>query len=39
MSGKRGHNNDMDEFVETHVVRPLKTYASGMCITAALFNI
>ena len=30
MSGKSGHNLDMDEYVEVHVVRPLKTYATGI---------
>ena len=30
LSGKRGHNLALDEYVETYVVRPLKTYASGM---------
>lgn len=30
ISGKRGHNLDMDEYVETYVVRPLKTYSTGM---------
>jgi hypothetical protein len=29
LSGKRGHNLDMDEFVESYVVRPLKTYSTG----------
>lgn len=29
ISGKRGHNLDMDEYVETYVVRPLKTYSTG----------
>ena len=38
MSGKRGHNLDMDEYVETHVVRPLKTYASGMCSATVTCN-
>lgn len=32
VSGKRGHNIDMDEYVETYVVRPLKAYATGICI-------
>ena len=30
ISGKRGHNLDMDEHVETYVVRPLKVYLTGM---------
>lgn len=29
LSGKPGHNVDLDEYVETYVVRPLKTYVSG----------
>ncbi|CAB4018428.1 GA-binding subunit beta-1 isoform X2 [Paramuricea clavata] len=29
LSGKRGHNVDMDEYVESYVVRPLKTYSTG----------
>ena len=29
LNGKQGHNIDMDEYVETYMVRPLKTYASG----------
>ncbi len=29
MSGKRGHNIDLDEYVETYLVRPLKTYTTG----------
>lgn len=29
LSGKRGHNLDMDEYVESYVVRPLKTYSTG----------
>ena len=29
LSGKRGHNIALDECVETYVVRPMKTYASG----------
>ena len=29
LSGKQGHNIDMDEYVETYMVRPLKVYASG----------
>ena len=32
LSGKSGHNVDMDEYVETYIVRPLKTYATGNCI-------
>jgi hypothetical protein len=28
-SGKVGHNLDLDEYVETYIVRPLKTYVSG----------
>ena len=30
MNGKGGHNLDMDEYAETYVVKPLKTYATGM---------
>ena len=26
---KSGHNIDLDEYVETYIVRPLKTYVSG----------
>ncbi|CAB4012756.1 Hypothetical predicted protein [Paramuricea clavata] len=29
VSGKAGHNVDLDEYVETYIVRPLKTYATG----------
>ena len=29
LSGKPGHNVDLDEYVETYIVRPLKTYVSG----------
>ncbi|XP_048587325.1 uncharacterized protein LOC125556710 [Nematostella vectensis] len=29
ISGKAGHNIDLDEFVETYIVQPLKQYASG----------
>jgi hypothetical protein len=29
LSGKSGHNLDLDEYVETYIVRPLKTYATG----------
>ncbi len=29
ISGKRGHNLDLDEYVETYIVRPLKMYSSG----------
>ena len=29
LNGKQGHNIDMDEYVETYMVRPLNTYASG----------
>ncbi len=29
LSGKRGHNVDLDEYVETYIVRPLKNYATG----------
>ena len=29
LSEKQGHNMDMDEYVETYMVRPLKVYASG----------
>ena len=31
LSGKAGHNVDLDEYVETYIVRPLKTYVSGKC--------
>jgi ankyrin repeat protein len=30
VSGKAGHNVDLDEYVETYIVRPLKTYATGI---------
>lgn len=30
LSGKRGHNVDLDEYVETYIVRPLKIYATGI---------
>ena len=36
LSGKEGHDLAMDEFVEEHLVKPLKTYVSGndfVCIT------
>ena len=29
MSGKQGHNIDLDEYVETYLVRPLKNYTTG----------
>jgi ankyrin repeat protein len=29
LNGKSGHNLDLDEYVETHIVRPLKTYVTG----------
>ena len=29
LNGKQGNNIDMDEYVETYMVRPLKTNASG----------
>lgn len=29
LSGKNGHDLAMDEFVEEHLVKPLKTYVSG----------
>ena len=31
LKGKSGHNVDLDEYVETYIVRPLKTYLTGMC--------
>ena len=31
LSGKAGHNVDLDEYVETYIVRPLKTYVTGKC--------
>ncbi|RUA04433.1 MAG: hypothetical protein DSY43_06265, partial [Gammaproteobacteria bacterium] len=31
LSGKDGTDIDLDEFVETYIVRPLKQYASGKC--------
>ncbi len=30
LSGKDGHDIDLDEFVETYIVQPLKQYASGI---------
>ena len=33
LNGKQGHNIDMDEYVETYIVRPLKTYASGKILS------
>lgn len=30
LSGKRGHNVDLDEYVETYIVRPLKNYTTGI---------
>ena len=29
LSGKVGHNLDLDEYMETYIVRPLKVYATG----------
>jgi hypothetical protein len=37
LSGKTGHNVDLDEYVETYIVRPLKTYVTGKC-TFKTFN-
>lgn len=43
LKGKSGHNVDLDEYVETYIVRPLKTYVTGKCdvcfftITKAVF--
>lgn len=37
VSGKDGHGIDLDEFVETYIVQPLKQYASGK--TKFIFNI
>lgn len=32
VTGKSGHNIGLDEWVEAHLVQPLKNYASGTCI-------
>ncbi len=42
LSGKEGHDLAMDEFVEEHLVKPLKSYVTGKCwficfILATLF--
>ena len=29
LTGRAGHNIDLDEYVETYIVRPLKVYATG----------
>ena len=29
LAGRAGHNIDLDEYVETYIVRPLKVYATG----------
>lgn len=31
LSGKAGHSVDLNEYVETYIVRPLKTYVTGKC--------
>jgi hypothetical protein len=36
LSGKRSQNVDMVEYVETYIVRPLKTYATGNMHTFSL---
>ena len=38
ISGKRGHNVDMDEYVETYIVRPLKTYATGIHLFLIIYG-
>jgi hypothetical protein len=29
LGANAGHNMDLDEYVETYIVRPLKTYVTG----------
>jgi hypothetical protein len=29
LTGRAGHNIDLDEYVETYILRPLKVYATG----------
>ena len=38
ISGKRGHNVDMDEYLETYIVRPLKTYATGIHLFLIIYG-